>query len=189
MTALDRLIQRLRIREAKRFLKPGMRVLDIGCADGALFDQVPNLGGYVGLDPALPPSLTSPGLWIGSGRRRFVRGHFPDDVPEGPPFDAITLLAVLEHLDETAQAKLATGCADKLKPGGLLIVTVPAPVVDRILDVLMFLRLVDGMAAEEHHGFDVRQTPSLFERAGLRLIVEKRFEMGLNHLFVFQNRA
>ena len=186
MTGLDRFIQRLRIREAARYLRPGMRVLDIGCADGALADQVPGLD-YVGLDPALPPSLATHGL-TGVGRR-LVRGHFPDDVPAGPPFDAITLLAVLEHLDDGEQARLARGCADKLRPGGLLIVTVPAPIVDRILDVLMFLRLVDGMATEEHHGFDVARTPSVFGQAGLVCTVQRRFELGLNHLFVFENRS
>jgi SAM-dependent methyltransferase len=183
MKPLDRVIQWLRIREAARWLAPGMRVLDIGCADGALYRQVPGLADYVGLDPALPERVAT------QHNCQLVRGYFPDALPERPPFDAITLLAVIEHLDAAALDALASGCAARLRPGGRVIVTVPAPVVDRILDLPIFLRLADGMAAEEHHGFDVTTAPAPFERAGLACVAHRRFELGLNHLFVFEKRA
>ncbi len=50
----------------------------------------------------------------------------------------------------------------------------------------MFLRLADGMAVEEHDGFDVERTRSLFETAKLPLYRERRFQLGLNRLYVFE---
>jgi hypothetical protein len=58
--------------------------------------------------------------------------------------------------------------------------------VDRIIDVLRTLRLVEGMDIEAHHGFETEETPGYFARAGLRLLRHERFELGLNHLFVFE---
>jgi hypothetical protein len=48
------------------------------------------------------------------------------------------------------------------------------------------MRLVDGMAFEEHYGFDVRTTPAVFTPHGFALIVRRRFQLGLNNLFVFR---
>jgi len=93
---------------------------------------------------------------------------------------------VLEHFPAAAYLDLASGCARFLKPGGHLVITVPSSLVDRILEVLKFLRLIDGMSLEEHHGFDAGQTPAIFPAADFRLIRRKRFQLGLNNLFVFQ---
>jgi hypothetical protein len=77
-------------------------------------------------------------------------------------------------------------CNDALVPGGRVVLTVPSPVVDRILDVLVFLRLVDGMSLEQHHGFEASETPTLFEREGMTMTLHERFQLGVNNLFVFQ---
>jgi hypothetical protein len=69
------------------------------------------------------------------------------------------------------------------------VVTVPHAAVDRILDVLIALRLVDGMAHEEHHGFEAASTPALFEAAGFTLTLCHRFQLGLNSLYVFAKPA
>ena len=95
------------------------------------------------------------------------------------------MLAVLEHFPEDAYAGLGANCARFLKPNGRLVITVPSPLVDRILVVLKGLRLVDGMSLEEHHGYDTTRTRTVFEPR-FRLIRHQRFQLGLNNLFVFE---
>lgn len=180
MKPLDRLLQRWRIAKARRWIPAGARVLDVGCADGALFRQLADrVREGVGVDP----DLREPVTWNGY---RLRAGAFPDAVRDEAPFDAITLLAVLEHVPRSGQERFARGCADALAPGGRLIVTTPAPLVDRILDVLAFLRLIDGMSLEEHYGFEPGETPGIFAKVGLHLEQHHRFQLGLNHLFVFR---
>lgn len=179
MKAFDRKLQSWRIKQASRFIDPGSRVLDIGCSDGELFEQIPHIAEGIGIDPLVVPSI-APG-----GRYRLVRGWFPAELPDSQPFDAITLLAVLEHIPLEKQAEFASQCFQHLKPGGRLIATVPSAAVDHILQVLCFLRIIDGMEVEQHYGFDVQSTTALFEDAGMSLLHHSRFELGLNHVFAF----
>jgi 2-polyprenyl-3-methyl-5-hydroxy-6-metoxy-1,4-benzoquinol methylase len=178
----DRAIQRWRIRKVLPYLKARARVLDIGSADGALFRQVHGLApDCVGIDPTLTRNMIEKGfvLWP---------GFFPKDLPDGRPFDAITMLAVLEHFPESQYEALASGCAKFLVPGGRLLITVPSPRVDTILKWLTFFRLVDGMSLEEHHGYDVEQTDRIFSDPPFELERRSTFQLGLNHLFVFRRR-
>lgn len=179
MKALDRFIQGWRIAKVRPYLPSGSRVLDIGCADGALCRHVRGLGEYVGIDPALETPCDTPPI-------RLIRGTFPEALPDSSPFDAITMLAVLEHFPTDQYERLARACSACLKPGGYLLITVPAPVVDHIIDLLCRLRLLDGMAVEEHHGFRVGQTPAIFAATDLKLVRHSRFQLRLNNLFVFR---
>ncbi len=154
------------------------RLLDIGCFDRLLIDRVlPRIESALGIDAECTPSKDE--------CVEIRQGFFPGDFTLAESsFDCITMLAVLEHVDDPGP--LAKECERLLTPGGRLVLTVPHPLVDQVLAVLMFFRLADGMSAEEHHGFDVSQTRPIFEQAGLRLVRERRFQLGLNRLFVFE---
>ena len=183
MTRLDLYLQRRRIAQAGSFLTQGARVLDIGSAEGALFEAVNFLiAGGLGIDPTLRQPVERE-------KYKLIPGFFPQDMPRVEPFDAVTMLAVLEHFPETAYAGLAEGCRRFLKPGGKVIITVPSPRVDRILAVLQKLRLVHGMSLEEHHGYEVRQTAEIFCPPHFRLVCHRTFQLGLNNLFVFERTA
>jgi SAM-dependent methyltransferase len=182
MKALDRLLQRWRIAKAGDWIPAGARVLDVGCDDGALFRQL-RLTAGLGLDPKLKGDTAT-------GEVPLVAGAFPDALPaEAGPFDVITCLAVLEHVPRERQAEFACACWDALRDGGLLLVTVPSPRVDWMLKWLRALRLVAGMSLEEHFGFEPRETPALFARPGFVLSRHRRFQLGLNNLFVFRKTS
>jgi len=176
----DRLLQTLRIRKAVAYIPRRGRILDIGCGDGALFRYLDDrFTEGIGIDPDLEES-------VDLGTYRLIKGWFPKDLPTTDSFDAITMLATLEHVPTETQAELAQQCSHLLNPGGRLIVTVPSKRIDTILSMLKRIRAIDGMSLEQHYGFDPRLTPSLFSVDGLALIKSESFELGLNYLFVFE---
>jgi SAM-dependent methyltransferase len=182
MKALDRYLQRYRLRMTLPFLMEGARVLDIGCADGQLLACAPALAEYVGIDPKLERTESIPSGML-------IKGYFPADMPAERQFDVIACLAVLEHIPTDRQRSFAASCSQCLNEGGHLLITVPSPVVDGILAVLSAMRCIDGMSLEEHYGFDVREIPQIFDGSCLQLTRHRRFQLGLNNLFVFRKTS
>jgi 2-polyprenyl-3-methyl-5-hydroxy-6-metoxy-1,4-benzoquinol methylase len=179
MKATDRALQRWRIRRALAWIPAGSRVLDVGCSDGALFAHgADRISSGVGID------LLPPVAWVGAQAERRT-GSFPAALRAGETFDAIVMLAVVEHVDEQELKEWARECVERLHPGGRVVITVPSPLVDRILDIGMALHILDGMETEQHHGMQPRVVPDVFAAAGLTLVTARRFQLGLNNLFVF----
>jgi 2-polyprenyl-3-methyl-5-hydroxy-6-metoxy-1,4-benzoquinol methylase len=174
----DSVLQLWRIRKAAPYIPRGAHVLDIGCSDGALFRVLGDrIASGVGIDAAPVPA--------GAGAFRFIQGYAPEALPAGDRYDAITMLAVLEHIPPAAQRELAASCVSLLRPHGMVICTVPSPRVDTLIHVGQRLRILDGMAEHEHYGFKPADTVRLFADSGFVLRRSQRFQLGLNNLFVF----
>ena len=96
------------------------RLLDIGCGAGGFLAFLGRYGHATGIE-ASPEAVE-----IASRSGADVRfGSLPGDIPvEQESVDVITLLDVLEHVEEDLDA-LRT-IRDRLRPGGHLILTVPA---------------------------------------------------------------
>ena len=180
MKQLDRFIQRWRMRQALRFVPTDARVIDIGAHEGELFTALGKaLERGFGIEPLRQTKLDAVNFTV-------VPGFFPAVRPPEKGWNAITMLAVLEHIPTAEQPVLASACHELLKPGGRVIITVPSKAVDHILAVLRWLHLIDGMSLEEHYGFEPADTEKIFSAPGFRLIHRSRFQLGLNHLFVFE---
>jgi SAM-dependent methyltransferase len=178
MRLVDRVLQSWRARVARAWVPDGARVLDIGCHQGEFLASLGDgIGPSVGLDP-LAASVSTPHY------RLLAQGfREPAPFPDGS-FEAIVLLATLEHIRD--KAPLGRECWRLLRPGGRVIITVPSTLVDAIVDVLCWVRLADGMSLDEHHGYDPRTTPAVFGAHGFTLEYSRRFQLGLNHLFVLR---
>jgi SAM-dependent methyltransferase len=102
-------------------VRPPATVLDVGCGWGTNLDAL-ELAGYraTGLDVSRQILNL-----IDRPERRLVEADLNQTLPAGfEPSDAALLLDVLEHLDDDQSALRKV--AQLLKPGGLLVVTVPA---------------------------------------------------------------
>lgn len=184
MTYFDTLLQRSRIHKAVKYIPRDSSILDIGTADGSLFRAIPEVNDSVGIDMNLDYENLP-----GTPHVMFLEGMFPQILPPSCTFDIITMLATLEHIPPGELESLAANCAKYLRSGGRLIITVPSPFVDKILIVLQGLHLIHGMSTEQHYGFDVRRTPAIFVPHGFKLQVRRRFQLGLNNLFVFERNS
>jgi 2-polyprenyl-3-methyl-5-hydroxy-6-metoxy-1,4-benzoquinol methylase len=164
------------MRMADRYVRPGDRLLDVGCHDGAFIESVRGrVTTAVGIDPLATP--------MQSGAVTILRGVFPADARLAPDsFDCVTMLATLEHVDDPVA--VARACFRLLAPGGRLVVTVPHVIAHHLVSALMWLAVLDGMGIEGHRGFDVRSTWPTLSNAGFRLLEQRRFELGMNHLYV-----
>lgn len=95
------------------------RLLDVGCGCGFFLREALNRGwDAVGIDPSRES--------IDYLRRTIGNAGFQgtlEDVDPGEPYDAVTMINVLDHLAEPWEA--AGRAAGLLRPGGLLYIRVP----------------------------------------------------------------
>jgi len=114
--------RRLVLDWVKRYGPPagGLRLLDIGGACSLIPKDLEQWGDVQVIEvdaDTVQLARTKLGLDARVGR-------FPDDVPVQGPFDVVTMLDVLEHIEDDAASLRAA--RKLLKPGGLLLLTVPA---------------------------------------------------------------
>lgn len=114
--------RRLVLETLERRLGParGLRILDIGGGASLLPGCLRKWGSVVVIEPDRATRDIAREL---SGLE-ILAGSLPDDLPVSGPFDVITLLDVLEHIDSDGSA--LERIRELLGPGGVLICTVPA---------------------------------------------------------------
>ncbi|MBC8002137.1 MAG: class I SAM-dependent methyltransferase [Opitutaceae bacterium] len=110
---LDLIQHRLRI-------PPGAAVLDIGCGTGAILQALSQRYNATGLDQS-PLAIE---LCHQQRIANALLGDFEVLPDRNQRFDLITLLDVIEHLDD--DLTLLKASRERLTPGGSVLVTVPA---------------------------------------------------------------
>jgi len=180
---LTRRVGEARLAAALPHVPPGARVLDLGCG---LTDLPGRFSEYVGCD-------RNPDV-LAAQREKFPkrdffewdigRGAAPTALQARAPFEAILLLAVLEHVAEPAA--VLSRAAALLAPGGRVIVTTPHPLGRLPLEAGAALGLLSPHARDEHETLLGRAALEEAGRsAGVSLVLYRRFLLGLNQLAVF----
>ncbi len=160
----DRLWWFVGMREAtlvliKRFVQDprGLSILDAGCGTGGMLPHLSSYGSVVGTD------LSDEAL---SFANRGRRGHLVQSSLPGLPFpsgsfDLVTSLDVIYHQAVPDDEKALSEMARVLRPGGTLLLRVPAH--DR-------LRSRHDIAVHTRHRYGKRELIDKLERAGLTAV-------------------
>jgi SAM-dependent methyltransferase len=98
----------------------GMRVLDVGCGTGATLKALSALGTVVGIDR----SAEALRYCRQRGSKRLALGKGEELPIASECIDVVLALDLLEHIEDDGGA--ARELARVLRPGGVLVVTVPA---------------------------------------------------------------
>lgn len=175
-----------RNRRVSKYLKPGKSLLDVGCGHGYLLRISPckrnigidELGCYEYIKDGggtIIKASVSEGL--------MVEKNLPF---EDQSFDYVTIVAVIEHFhypDEIIQE-----CHRVLRKQGLLIMTTPFPIVEKILlfmdkgSYLFSYKKVE----EAHVDYYNLESMNTLTKNLFRLVEYKKFHWGVNQLFVYK---
>jgi hypothetical protein len=169
----DRLLQAWRYSKAKPFTSG--TVLDVGCYDGTFLSQLPGPG-HVGIDVSL--KSIRPGLY------QLKLNEF--DCTQ--TFDTITCLATYEHFDDYDIQAFWLLAKRYVTPFGRVVMTVPHPWVDPIIQLGKKLRVLDGMDEHQHRPVDSKVLSQKALEHGFVLVKQKAFQLGLNRLYVFEQK-
>lgn len=180
---LSLVVKGFRMRAALRWLDGGRSVLDLGCGLCELVPRIPPGADYTGVerDPwmldrarRLHPSL------------RFVAGDLEDPAFDpGVRADRLVLLAVWEHLRDPASfLARARGWTE---PGGLLVLTTPAPRAHALLEAGSRVGLLSRHADEEHERlWPLDEIERAALAAGWQPTHRGTFLLGMNQLAVLR---
>lgn len=100
--------------------KSDVKILDAGCGTGQMTKLLEGYGDAVGLDLALE-AINYAKI---RGVKNLVQGSITEPPFEPGSFDLVVSLDVIEHVDNDMQ--ILAGLRDIVRPGGHLVVTVPA---------------------------------------------------------------
>ena len=97
-------------------------------------------------------------------------------------FDAVIMLAVIEHLESERLIKILKEIYRVLKIGGIYVLTTPAPWTDNLLKFMSKLRLVSPEEIEEHKLLYSHQKLSfLLQKAGF---AQEKIKLGNFEFFM-----
>ena len=159
---------------AEAGIRPGMRVLDLGCGAGdATFvaaDLVGSGGSVVGVDHS-PEALARARLRAGQrglAQVQFIEGDFYDPAPDGP-YDAIVERLALCQIPDPAEVLRRQ--ATVLRPGGLVVpIEIDATTYYSEPEITLLTQFVSwGVEAMAKAGmaFNGRRLWAILEEAGL----------------------
>jgi ubiquinone/menaquinone biosynthesis C-methylase UbiE len=182
---LEPLLRKMRIRRVLPYIRayPNCRLLDIGCGWEARFlRQVePYIAVGVGLDFKAPEMV--------EGEIRTERLTLTDRLPYADAsFDLVTMLAVLEHLDQPEA--ILREIHRVLVPGGQLVLTVPSKAARPVLEFLAFrLGVVSRAEIADHKAYYDHQTLlTLLAGSGFNIVIHRYFQVGMNNFCVAEGR-
>lgn len=187
---LEPLLANWRARQANRLIPDAARqgrILDIGCGSYPYFLSHTFFKEKFAIErakPASPPREAGDIRWHEIDLN--TTPHLPFD---NQFFQAVTLLAVVEHLNPHSMAIVFRETYRVLEPGGVVVLTTPAAWSDPLLRLMARTRLVSAEEIDEHtYAYTLPLLGWYFGQAGFSMerLRFGYFELGLNMWAVAQ---
>ena len=142
---VDKLLRKYRTNLVLPYVTSNMDICDLGCGANPVllkYLSVVEAGRFVGMD-----NLVSNSFCGKIELRQADLNKMPLSMDD-EEFDLITMLAVLEHLDEYSD--VINECFRGLKRGGRIILTTPSPRSKPLLEFLANLRIISYAGIYDH---------------------------------------
>jgi SAM-dependent methyltransferase len=136
------------VRKVQRAERGG-RILDLGCGASHLFLLRSGFDHRFGLDllPARHEGVRAAGIMLLASD--LEQGFLPF---REAAFDAVSCLATLEHISREQSRHLLGEVHRVLRPGGVLVLTTPAPWTGPVLSLMAAARVVSPVEIDDHKG-------------------------------------
>lgn len=171
---LEPLFQELRIVKVLPYIPRGSRVVDIGCDEPqVLLSRIaPHMRSCIGIDIVVREKK--------EGNITILQQDLQKKVMlPSRSADVITMLAVLEHMKHPKE--IVEECFRILKPGGMLLVTVPSPASKPVLEFFSAIGLVRKEMIHQHENYFTKEKlQRLAKQTGFSQVHVESFEFGYN---------
>ncbi|MCX7779219.1 MAG: class I SAM-dependent methyltransferase [Patescibacteria group bacterium] len=173
---IDSLIRLWRVRKIKKNIPKNCVLCDLGCGKSAYL--LKKLSSKIKLGIGIDREIIS----FKENNLQFINSDLNNFLPlENESVDCITMLSVLEHLENSEE--VIREAYRILKRGGVILITTPSEKAKNFLELLAFkLKITSAKEIKDHkHYFSKKEIEELLTRNGFSEIEIQTFELKFNY--------